>query len=97
MLKDRDAAAVAARGEKQISANLQGAVKKRRMTQFDKDRVLSRVIGVGDGDASWRTHLGRADVVVEAVFEDSDLGLKHRVIKEIEPLRWRVQPPAAEP
>ena len=83
VLKDRDAAAVA-RGEKQISANLQGAVKKRRMTQFDKDRVLSRVIGVGDGDASWRTHLGRADVVVEAVFED--LGLKHRVIKEIEPL-----------
>ena len=83
VLKDRDAAAVA-RGEKQIGSNLAASVKKRRMSQFDKDRVLSRVIGVGDGDATWRTHLGRADVVVEAVFED--LGLKHRVIKDIEPL-----------
>jgi enoyl-CoA hydratase / long-chain 3-hydroxyacyl-CoA dehydrogenase len=83
VLKDRDAAAIA-RGDKQISGNLAASVKKRRMTQFEKDRVCSRVIGVSDADDSWRTHLGRADVVIEAVFED--LALKHRVIKEIEPL-----------
>lgn len=83
VLKDRDAAAIA-RGEGQISGNLASSVKKKRMTQFDKDRVVARVVGVSDADESWRTHLGRADVIVEAVFED--LSLKHRVIKEIEPL-----------
>jgi enoyl-CoA hydratase / long-chain 3-hydroxyacyl-CoA dehydrogenase len=83
VLKDRDAAAIA-RGEKQIDNNLSSSVKKRRMTQFDKDRTLARVMGVSDTDDAWRTHLGRADVVIEAVFED--LALKHRVIKEIEPL-----------
>lgn len=83
MLKDRDAAAIA-RGEKQINAGLSADVKKRRLTQFDKDRIVSSVIGVADSDATWRTHLARSNVVIEAVFED--LGLKHRVIKDIEPL-----------
>jgi enoyl-CoA hydratase/long-chain 3-hydroxyacyl-CoA dehydrogenase len=83
VLKDRDAAGLA-RGEAQIAETLNGRVKKRRMTAFERDVQLSRVIGVSDESATWQKHVGRCDLVLEAVFED--LGLKHKVIKAIEPL-----------
>lgn len=83
VLKDQNLAGLA-RGEAQIANNLAPRVKRRQMTAFDRDVVLSNVIGVTAEDASWKKHLSTADVVVEAVFED--LSLKHRVIEEIEPL-----------
>lgn len=57
-------------------------VKKRAMTAFERDTVSSRVVGLTDEDASWPNHFRSADMVIEAVFED--LGVKHRVIKQVE-------------
>lgn len=56
-------------------------MKRRQMTAADRDVVLSRVIGVTDDDESWRKHMSKADLVVEAVFED--LGVKHKVVRAI--------------
>jgi enoyl-CoA hydratase/long-chain 3-hydroxyacyl-CoA dehydrogenase len=70
------------RGEKQITDNMRTRAKKRQMTQFQADTITSRVLGFADGLPGWEKQLPRADIVVEAVFED--LGLKHRVIEELE-------------
>ena len=81
LLKDRDVQGLS-RGEAQLKRNLDTRVKKRQLTGFERDQLLSRVIGLTDADASWAKHFSRADLVVEAVFED--LGLKHRVVKQME-------------
>lgn len=70
------------RGEAHIAKNLAARVKKRRMSEFEAGQVRSRVMGFSDGHAGWGRQLPRADMVIEAVFED--LGLKHRVIQELE-------------
>jgi enoyl-CoA hydratase/long-chain 3-hydroxyacyl-CoA dehydrogenase len=82
-MKDRDGAAIA-RGERQITDALDGRVKKRAMTPSERELIVSRVVGVSDADASWKKHLSAAQLVVEAVPED--LALKHRVLRDIEPL-----------
>ena len=83
VLKDRDRAA-AGKGEAIISSALDVRVKRRNMTAFDKELVMSRIAAVGDDDASWKDHVRRADVAIEAVFEE--IGVKHRVLREVEPL-----------
>lgn len=70
------------RGEKQIAGNMHARAGKRQMTKFEADAVCSKVLGFATGLPGWEKQLPRADVVVEAVFED--LGLKHRVIEELE-------------
>jgi enoyl-CoA hydratase / long-chain 3-hydroxyacyl-CoA dehydrogenase len=82
-MKDRDAAAVA-RGTAQVADSLAARLKKRQLTPFERDLTLSRIAGVSDADAAWPKHLGRCDVVIEAVPEV--LALKHAVIQQIEPL-----------
>lgn len=98
LLKDKFSAGLA-RGEAQIQGNLDGKVKKRRMTQADRDAILSRVHGLAEdmtffsglgaqgvdegAKAAEARHLGATDVLVEAVFED--LGLKHKVLAAVEP------------
>ena len=54
-------------------------VKRRQMSSGDRDKILARVMGVTDDDASWRKHMAKSDVVIEAVFENLDL--KHRVVR----------------
>lgn len=83
VLKDRDAAGLG-RGEAQIADAFKQRVTKRKMTAFERDLTLAKITGVSDADGSWQKHIGRCDLVVEAVFED--MGLKHRVIQGIEPL-----------
>jgi len=83
VLKDQTAEALA-RGEAQIAANLAPAVKRRRMRAFERDQLLSRVIGVTDDMPTWPKHLAKSDLVIEAVFESMEL--KHKVVREIEPL-----------
>ncbi|HSR69141.1 MAG TPA: fatty acid oxidation complex subunit alpha FadJ [Acidobacteriota bacterium] len=75
-MKDLDEEAVAA-GEKQIYDDLQSKVKKRAMTAFQRDRLMSRIHPV----TSYRG-FDRVDLVVEAVFED--LELKRRILAEVE-------------
>ncbi|TMW63874.1 hypothetical protein Poli38472_014784 [Pythium oligandrum] len=81
LLKDRDAAA-ASRGENIIRDSLEQKVKRKRMSGYDRDAVMSRVIALSDEDEVWKAHMKQADLAIEAVFEDMDL--KHRVIKDLE-------------
>jgi len=71
-----------ARGVTQIEKNLNTTVKKRQRTQFQADSLMSNVSGVTAGSAQWKTELAKADMVVEAVFENLDL--KYKVFKELE-------------
>lgn len=65
------------RGQKDIYKELDKKVKRRRLTAFDRDRLLSKI--------TMQTNFNNfkdCDLVVEAVFED--ISLKHRVVAELE-------------
>ncbi|KAL7057868.1 hypothetical protein AAHC03_016491 [Spirometra sp. Aus1] len=66
-----------ARGQQQIQTNLDKLVKRKRMSVVEREQVYSALECVTD-----ISHLARADMVIEAVFED--LALKHRVLTEVE-------------
>jgi enoyl-CoA hydratase / long-chain 3-hydroxyacyl-CoA dehydrogenase len=59
----------------------QAKLAKRRMTKFEYDSTNSRVVPLTDESASWAAHAGKADLVIEAVFEE--ISLKHKVIKQV--------------
>lgn len=46
------------------------------MNPFERDVTSSRVIPLADNNPAWPKHFSKADMVIEAVFED--LGLKHK-------------------
>jgi 3-hydroxyacyl-CoA dehydrogenase/enoyl-CoA hydratase/3-hydroxybutyryl-CoA epimerase len=75
-LKDRDAAGVA-NGLKYVRGILDPKVERKRMSRIERDVVMSRVTGTTDYSG-----FERIPLVIEAVFED--LGLKHRVLKDVE-------------
>lgn len=75
-LKDKDDEGVG-RGLAYVDRLLAGRVKKKSLSRLEKDQIAARVTG-GIGYEGF----GRADVVVEAVFED--LALKQRIVKDIE-------------
>jgi 3-hydroxyacyl-CoA dehydrogenase/enoyl-CoA hydratase/3-hydroxybutyryl-CoA epimerase len=77
-LRDRDEAAVA-KGMKAVAGILEERVKKRRMTEYERDRLLSQITPTTD-----LSGFKSCQVVIEAVFED--LAVKHKVLKEIEAL-----------
>lgn len=81
LLKDKDAASVA-RGEKNIVSDLQKKLKRKRMTPFEFASTTARVVPLHDDDASWKQHFSKADMVIEAVFED--INVKHKVVQEME-------------
>jgi len=81
LLKDRDIKGLS-RGEAQIGKNIGGKLKKKRLTQYGHDSVLSNVVGLADSNSSWQRHFENADMVIEAVFEE--MGVKHKVIREME-------------
>ncbi|CAG9767535.1 unnamed protein product [Ceutorhynchus assimilis] len=66
-----------ARGVNQISTGLNTAVKRKKISTLEKDRLLSNLTGTLDYGA-----FKNADIVIEAVFED--LNIKHKVLKEVE-------------
>lgn len=76
LLKDRDLESVA-RGEKVLYDELTQKVKRRIISPFQRDQILSRVAPVVDYQ-----RFKSADVVIEAVFEDLDL--KQKVLAETE-------------
>merc|ERR1719399_625323 len=69
------------RGIGQIEGNLNTKVKRRKMAGFDRDLVMSRIVGL-DNDGNWRGHFSNWDLVIEAVLED--MAVKHAVIEEME-------------
>ncbi|XP_020300144.1 trifunctional enzyme subunit alpha, mitochondrial isoform X1 [Pseudomyrmex gracilis] len=65
------------RGMNQIQKGLEAAVKRKRISSIEKDKHLSHL------DATLKYDSFKdADIVIEAVFED--IGIKHKVLKEIE-------------
>jgi 3-hydroxyacyl-CoA dehydrogenase/enoyl-CoA hydratase/3-hydroxybutyryl-CoA epimerase len=77
-LKDTDLARVG-KGIASVSEVLKERLKKKQITRLQYDDQLLLVGGTAE-----YTGFGRADLVIEAVFED--LGLKHKVLREVEPL-----------
>jgi 3-hydroxyacyl-CoA dehydrogenase/enoyl-CoA hydratase/3-hydroxybutyryl-CoA epimerase len=76
VLKDRDLAAVA-KGYAFCQQQFRERVKRRRSTEAEAKAAMGRILPTADYDA-----LRRADLVVEAVFED--LEVKRSVIRETE-------------
>lgn len=56
---------------------LNGKVKKKNLTSFERDSILSNMTGQLDYKG-----FEKADMVIEAVFED--INIKHKVLKEVE-------------
>ena len=81
LLKDKDQAGVN-RGEKTVDDALKGQLKKKKKTDFEYSETMSRLVPLHDGVDLWKRHLGNADLVIEAVFEE--ISVKHRVLKEME-------------
>ncbi|XP_030883551.1 trifunctional enzyme subunit alpha, mitochondrial [Leptonychotes weddellii] len=62
-----------------VFSRLNDKVKKKALTSFERDSIFSNLTGQLDYQG-----FEKADMVIEAVFED--LSLKHRVLKEVEAL-----------
>ena len=77
-LKDTDTARVG-KGIAAVSQVLKERLKKKQLTRIQFDDQLSLV-----GGTTTYAGFGQLDLVIEAVFED--LALKHRVLREVEPL-----------
>lgn len=81
LLKDKDQAGVS-RGEKVIDDALRSKLKKKKMTPHEYADTSARLIPLHDNIDQWQRHLGQADIVIEAVFEE--ISVKHRVLREME-------------
>lgn len=66
-----------ARGQEQIYKGFDTQAKRKKITTFERDQIVSRL----DATLSY-DNLKDADMVIEAVFED--INIKHNVIKETE-------------
>ncbi|KAF4099881.1 hydroxyacyl-CoA dehydrogenase trifunctional multienzyme complex subunit alpha a [Onychostoma macrolepis] len=66
-----------ARGQQQVFKGLNDKTKKKNLTTFERDRIMSML----SGQLDYRG-FENADMVIEAVFED--LSIKHKVMKEVE-------------
>ncbi|XP_041809490.1 hydroxyacyl-CoA dehydrogenase trifunctional multienzyme complex subunit alpha b [Chelmon rostratus] len=76
ILKDTTEAGLA-RGEQQVYKGLNDKTKKKAITSFQRDSILSNLTGKLDYSG-----FEKADMVIEAVFED--INIKHAVLKEVE-------------
>lgn len=61
---------------------LNSKVKKKSLTSFERDSILSNLTGQLDYKG-----FEKADMVIEAVFED--INIKHKVLKEVEAVSIR--------
>ncbi|XP_040283002.1 trifunctional enzyme subunit alpha, mitochondrial [Bufo bufo] len=65
------------RGQQQVFKGLNDKVKKRSVTSFERDSIMSNLTGQLDYRG-----FESADMVIEAVFED--IKIKHKVLQEVE-------------
>ncbi|XP_025935977.1 trifunctional enzyme subunit alpha, mitochondrial isoform X1 [Apteryx rowi] len=65
------------RGQQQVFKGLNSKVKKKSLTAFERDSILSNLTSQLDYKG-----FEKADMVIEAVFED--INIKHKVLKEVE-------------
>ncbi|XP_055354186.1 trifunctional enzyme subunit alpha, mitochondrial-like isoform X2 [Paramacrobiotus metropolitanus] len=66
-----------ARGQEQIAKGLATAVKKKKFTSFEREKIMSQLL-----PTLKYNDFGECDIVIEAVFED--INLKHKVLQEVE-------------
>jgi len=83
LLKDRNDEAIE-RGESYMRDNWDKKLKRRRLTKFQHNLNTSNVVGLTDDSANLGRHFGKADMVIEAVFEDLDL--KKKIVADVETL-----------
>jgi enoyl-CoA hydratase/long-chain 3-hydroxyacyl-CoA dehydrogenase len=83
LLKDRDDASVA-RGLSYIDENWGKKLKRKKMSKFEFNINSSNIVPLTDDTESWKKHFGRADLVIEAVFEDIEL--KRKIVAQMEEL-----------
>ncbi|KAK3738391.1 hypothetical protein RRG08_037028 [Elysia crispata] len=76
ILKDMSEAGLA-RGQDQVQKGLDQAAKRKKITTFERDCLMSNLEPSLTYD-----HFKSCDMVIEAVFED--INIKHKVIKEVE-------------
>ncbi|CAG9814329.1 unnamed protein product [Phaedon cochleariae] len=76
VLKDSNGAGLA-RGVNQVYTGLDGAVKRKKYSGLERDRFMANLNSTLSYDG-----FRKADMVIEAVFED--LNIKHKVLKEVE-------------
>ncbi|KAG7364963.1 ClpP/crotonase-like domain containing protein [Nitzschia inconspicua] len=81
LLKDRNDEAIE-RGESYMRGNWDKKLKRKRMTQFQHNINTSNVVGLTDDSPTWKEHFAKADMVIEAVFENLDL--KKKIVADIE-------------
>ncbi|KAK7078831.1 hypothetical protein SK128_002630 [Halocaridina rubra] len=77
LLKDMNQSGLS-RGISQVQGGLDKSVKRKKITSFVADQYMSNLEPTLTYDS-----FKNVDMVIEAVFED--LGIKHRVVKEVEP------------
>jgi len=77
-IKEIDNAGVG-RGLAYVHKFVSKQAKRRRMSQFEVERVLNRVTG----SATW-SGFESTDIIIEAVFEDLDL--KQSIVRDVEPI-----------
>lgn len=65
------------RGIGQVQKGLENGMRRKKITALDRDKIMTNLTPTLSYE-----HFRDADMVIEAVFED--IGIKHRVIKEIE-------------
>ncbi|XP_030054499.1 trifunctional enzyme subunit alpha, mitochondrial-like [Microcaecilia unicolor] len=65
------------RGQQQVFKGLNDKVKKKNLTSFERDSLMSNLVGL----LSYKG-FEKADMVIEAVFED--INIKHKVLQEVE-------------
>lgn len=81
LLKDTTSEALH-RGMSYMTDNWKKKVKRRRMTNYESCLYDSRITPLTEDLPSWQKHFRKANVVIEAVFEDLDL--KRKIVKMVE-------------
>lgn len=70
-------------------SRLNTKTKKKSITSFERDSILSNLVGQLDYNG-----FEKADMVIEAVFED--INIKHAVVKEVEAVSGKGLEPIQE-
>lgn len=70
------------RGEKIVQDSYAKKIAKKKTTAWDANIVLSRLTGLSNDMDYWPIHFKKADIVIEAVFED--IKIKHQTVKDVE-------------
>jgi enoyl-CoA hydratase / long-chain 3-hydroxyacyl-CoA dehydrogenase len=81
LLKDRNDEAIG-RGVSYMQDNWNKKVQRKSMTKYDSNLNSSRVIGLTDENPMINQHLGKTDLIIEAVFENLDL--KRQIVANME-------------